>query len=1020
MTSKKVSQVKDPELFKIYPKIKKTATVKPTLEGRTEKLNWKRNFKTNGKQKYLDFTILPHLMLSEKEAIQEAKRCLKCADAPCTKGCPVSIDIKAFIHCVSTRNFYGAAKHILSENPVGLSCGLVCPVSNLCQGNCNLNCELPINICGLQHFALDTFQKMKIRQIRDPCIDFENLPESYAAKIACIGCGPSSISTASFLARLGYKNITIFEKNSYPGGLSSTEIPSFRLPYEAVKWEVSLMQDLGVKVQYNTALGKNGMTLKKLKEDGYQTIFVGIGLPFPKKISIFNDLKIKNNFYTSKTFLPTVSKITKQIENENQLPKLNGHVLILGAGDTAIDCALTAFRCGAKRVSLCFRKSIHDMRAVEEELKSALEEGVELQPYITPKSINLDKSGKIVSCNFYRCDKDDQEKYYTDKTQEVTIKCKFIISAFGSQIFGEQELIDALDPLTFNQEGFANINCKTMQSNDEEWIFVGGDLAGGKMTVEAANDGKTAAWNIHCYIQKIYNNIISTNKEFKFPLFTTPVDLVDISNTIAGIKFVNPLGLASAPCSTSSSLIRRSFEAGWGFAVTKTFAKDRDTYPNISPRICSEIDENVGNNQKGFMNIELNSEKSMKYWLKAIQELKEDFPDRVVIASISAPFNKEDWIELALKSEKSGADAIELSMSCPHGLEELGMGTEIGAVPKLLCQVTKWVKAEVGIPVFVKLTPNVHDIRDLAKAALEGGADAITAIDTVRSMINIKFDGSGWPSVGKTEKRTIYGGLSGGYIKPLALKSISSINRKFPNLPILGVGGVDSGENALKYIMAGASALQVGSAIMNSDFTIINEMVLGLKCLLYMKSRSDLKEWEFQFPRMEEYPIKENVYTQSVPKFGKYLLQKIEKKTQIIINGNKDLIINKKEIKQSQAPIKIKELVGISNQKVVGWSDLSHKTSDHVVALIVDEENCLNCGKCYMSCTYDAIIFNEKTHIPLVTDDCTGCGLCQSVCPVIDCIKFVSRKIPYIIENGIDLEIQKKNNEIYEKEIRQN
>ncbi|XP_013413163.1 dihydropyrimidine dehydrogenase [NADP(+)] [Lingula anatina] len=198
-----------------------------------------------------NFDDIKHTTLSERGALREAARCLKCADAPCQKSCPTQLDIKYFITSIANKNYYGAAKAILSDNPLGLSCGMVCPTSDLCVGGCNLYAseEGPINIGGLQQFAVEVFKDMKIPQIRDPSLPaLEQLPSSYHEKIALIGCGPASISCATFLARMGYSAITIFEKQKYIGGLSSSEIPQYRLPYEVIDFEIQLMRDLGVKV----------------------------------------------------------------------------------------------------------------------------------------------------------------------------------------------------------------------------------------------------------------------------------------------------------------------------------------------------------------------------------------------------------------------------------------------------------------------------------------------------------------------------------------------------------------------------------------------------------------------------------------------------------------------------------------------------------------------------------------------------------------------------------------------------
>lgn len=214
---------------------------------------------------------------------------------------------------------------------------------------------------------------MNIPQIRDPSLPpIDQLPKSYQAKVALFGCGPASISCATFLARLGYSNLTIFEKQQYIGGLSSSEIPQFRLPYDVVQYEINLMTDLGVKIVKGKALdANNGYSLKSLKEEGYECVFLGIGLPNPNKDKIFEGLDESHGFYTSKNYLPLVATASKKgmCSCKTQLPKLNGIVIVLGAGDTAFDCATSALRCGAKKVFVVFRKGFNNMRAVPEEVK---------------------------------------------------------------------------------------------------------------------------------------------------------------------------------------------------------------------------------------------------------------------------------------------------------------------------------------------------------------------------------------------------------------------------------------------------------------------------------------------------------------------------------------------------------------------------------------------------------------------------------------------------------------------------
>ena len=326
-----------------------------------------------------------------------------------------------------------------------------------------------------------------------------------------------------------------------------------------------------------------------------------------------------------------------------------------------------------------------------------------------------------------------------------------------------------------NKWGTPDVDSDTMRTSEED-IFCGGDLAGvAGTTVEATNDGKVAAWSMHKYLQAKHQ--VDVGSVAKLPRFLTPVDAVDISVEICGVRFPNPFGLASAPPTTSAAMIRRSFEQGWGFCVTKTYGCDHDLVTNVAPRITrgTTSGHHYGPQLGSFINIELISEKTATYWNRCIRELKDDFPENVVIASIMASYNKEDWQELAIGAVEHGADMLELNLSCPHGMGERGMGLACGQDPEMVFNITKWVKdVAKGVPVFPKMTPNITDITVIAGAAKRGGADGVTATNTVSSLMQVKGDATPWPGVGK-EKKTTYGGMAGNGIRPMALRGVSAI-----------------------------------------------------------------------------------------------------------------------------------------------------------------------------------------------------------------------------------------------------
>nr|XP_008958791.2 dihydropyrimidine dehydrogenase [NADP(+)] isoform X2 [Pan paniscus] len=935
-------------ILALNPLTQTHATLRSTSAKKLDKKHWKRNPDKNCfncEKLENNFDDIKHTTLGERGALREAMRCLKCADAPCQKSCPTNLDIKSFITSIANKNYYGAAKMIFSDNPLGLTCGMVCPTSDLCVGGCNLYAteEGPINIGGLQQFATEVFKAMSIPQIRNPSLPPpEKMSEAYSAKIALFGAGPASISCASFLARLGYSDITIFEKQEYVGGLSTSEIPQFRLPCDVVNFEIELMKDLGVKIICGKSLSVNEMTLSTLKEKGYKAAFIGIGLPEPNKDAIFQGLTQDQGFYTSKDFLPLVAKGSKagMCACHSPLPSIRGVVIVLGAGDTAFDCATSALRCGARRVFIVFRKGFVNIRAVPEEMELAKEEKCEFLPFLSPRKVIV-KGGRIVAMQFVRTEQDETGKWNEDEDQMVHLKADVVISAFGS-VLSDPKVKEALSPIKFNRWGLPEVDPETMQTS-EAWVFAGGDVVGlANTTVESVNDGKQASWYIHKYVQ--------------------------------------------------------------------------DIVTNVSPRIIRGTTSGpmYGPGQSSFLNIELISEKTAAYWCQSVTELKADFPDNIVIASIMCSYNKNDWTELAKKSEDSGADALELNLSCPHGMGERGMGLACGQDPELVRNICRWVRQAVQIPFFAKLTPNVTDIVSIARAAKEGGANGVTATNTVSGLMGLKSDATPWPAVG-IAKRTTYGGVSGTAIRPIALRAVTSIARALPGFPILATGGIDSAESGLQFLHSGASVLQVCSAIQNQDFTVIEDYCTGLKALLYLKSIEELQDWDGQSPATVSHqkgkpvPRIAELMDKKLPSFGPYLEQRKK-----IIAENK---IRLKEQNVAFSPLKrncfipkrpiptIKDVIGKALQYLGTFGELSNV--EQVVAMI-DEEMCINCGKCYMTCNdsgYQAIQFDPETHLPTITDTCTGCTLCLSVCPIVDCIKMVSRTTPYEPKRGVPLSV---------------
>lgn len=318
---------------------------------------------------------------------------------------------------------------------------------------------------------------------------------------------------------------------------------------------------------------------------------------------------------------------------------------------------------------------------------------------------------------------------------------------------------------------------------------------------------------------------------------------MDLSVDFCGVKFLNPFVLSSAPPTTTGGMIGRAFKAGWAGAVTKTLLVDASTITNVTPRLASLGFKGQAPDSKvnyALENIELVTDRDLSLWLKEIEDLRNKYPDHVVIASIMDDASEpKGWQRLAKQCEGAGAGMIELNMSCPHGMPERGMGSAIGQDIDLAARVTGWVAEAVDIPVIAKMTPNVTDVGLVAKACADAGADAISAINTVASIIGVDLETlAPLPSV---SGYSAHGGLSGPAIKPIALKAVATI-AEATDLPISGIGGITTWEDAAEFILLGASTLQVCTAVMMYGYSIIDNLVQGLAGFMKKKGFATISD----------------------------------------------------------------------------------------------------------------------------------------------------------------------------------
>jgi dihydropyrimidine dehydrogenase (NAD+) subunit PreA len=303
--------------------------------------------------------------------------------------------------------------------------------------------------------------------------------------------------------------------------------------------------------------------------------------------------------------------------------------------------------------------------------------------------------------------------------------------------------------------------------------------------------------------------------------------MADLSTDFLGIKSPNPFWLASAPPTDKAYNVERAFKAGWGGVVWKTLGEEGPPIVNVNGPRYGAI-WGADRRLLGLNNIELITDRPLEVNLREIKQVKRDWPDRAMIVSLMVPCEEEAWKAILPHVEETGADGIELNFGCPHGMSERGMRAAVGQVPDYIEMVTRWCKQNTRMPVIVKLTPNITDIRYPARAAKRGGADAVSLINTISSIVSVDLDEfSPEPMI---DGKGTHGGYCGPAVKPIALNMVAEISRdpETRGLPISGIGGVTTWRDAAEFLSLGAGTVQVCTAAMTYGFKIVEEMKSGL------------------------------------------------------------------------------------------------------------------------------------------------------------------------------------------------
>jgi len=434
---------------------------------------------------------------TEEEAIKEAERCLQCPKPLCVSGCPVNINIPAFIKQIKEGNFIEAVRIIKEDNPLPAVCGRVCPQEEQCEQRCVVGIKgEPVAIGRLERFVADYEAKQGLSEK-------PQIKEKKNKKVAIIGSGPAGLVCASELAKMGY-DVTIFESLHEAGGVLIYGIPEFRLPKKIVKREVEYIKSLGVNLVTNFCVGRTRTIDELMNEDGFEAVFIGTGAGLPRFMHIPGENLL--GIYSANEFLTRINLMKAYKFPEYDTPvKVGNRVAVIGGGNVAMDSARSALRAGAEKVMVLYRRTRNEMPARLEEVENAEEEGIEFHFLVTPVRYIGDENGwvkevEVIKMKLGEPDESGRRRPIPIEGSEFTIPVDTVVVAIG-QI--PTPIIAKTTPgLEVHPRWGTLIANQKTGATTRPGIFAGGDVVTGAATVIlAAGAGKTAAKYIDYYLQ---------------------------------------------------------------------------------------------------------------------------------------------------------------------------------------------------------------------------------------------------------------------------------------------------------------------------------------------------------------------------------------------------------------------------------------------------------------------------------------------------------------------------------------
>jgi glutamate synthase (NADPH/NADH) small chain len=427
-------------------------------------------------------------------AQEEAARCLQCKKPGCVEGCPVGVDIPGFISLITTGDLTGAVRNLWSKNALPAVCGRVCPQEIQCEGKCIVGKKgEPVAIGNLERFCADYEREHGTGELPPK-------QKTTGKKVAVVGSGPSGLTVAGDLIVKGH-DVTIFEAFHKAGGVLIYGIPEFRLPKAIVAQEINFLERLGVKIECNAVVGRT-VSLDELFEQGFDAVYVGVGAGLPRFMNIPGENLVgilSANEYLTRANLMKAYQFPKV---DTPIP-IGKQVVVLGAGNVAMDAARTAMRLGADNVKIVYRRSREEMPARKAEIHHAEEEGIEMFLLTNPTCYLGDDNGRLIGMECLRMelgepDDSGRRRPIPIKGSEFTIDCDLCIVAVGS---GANPLLTSETPdMQLNKWGYIVTDEKTGKTT-KKGVWAGGDIVTGAATVILAmGAGRQAADSIHDYL----------------------------------------------------------------------------------------------------------------------------------------------------------------------------------------------------------------------------------------------------------------------------------------------------------------------------------------------------------------------------------------------------------------------------------------------------------------------------------------------------------------------------------------